>query len=416
MRIVAAPLTHVGSAYFGYSDFSNFDTWKDDTTLQLGGRTASPIVMGAAAGSFFGPPGALIGAGAGAIGETAGVGHALVRLDYKEDSQWRERGVRDSIQGALNGFVLSESDPRVAGRPRVLNAEEASVIDTHTKELVLRRIFGAAGDPKDKFSDKELVAAGFVPVKPSATAEEQSAAGEHNWNRIAELMDGVENNYNPFTTWSHLDQLKQDNRAVASRFESTVNQSNHYYTDLYRRSMQVTYTNTRESSAVWSATKEIAYSHWASPIGYIFSRGNQDGGGVTTKNEALEFIDELAADFKAKFDAREKQATTPALRSALAEEQWKYFYDLSVDARARKFPELEFILADENTRRTFLNYFEHKSGRPLTEYAMWKDMANCRTGAHFLQGPLNDKFVGDQLDLALSTLEKSDLLTAKSDR
>ncbi|MCB0323856.1 MAG: hypothetical protein KDD69_09795, partial [Bdellovibrionales bacterium] len=146
LGMMGAPLAHVGSAYFGYVEFSSLEKWEKDSDLALGGRVTSPILGGALAGAAFGPPGSIAGAGAGALGEAIGVTRALVKLDYAEDKQWRQRGVRESIELGLEGYLLPKDHPDVIKPDASLTAVQEEVIDDFARDLTLRRIFGVAGE------------------------------------------------------------------------------------------------------------------------------------------------------------------------------------------------------------------------------------------------------------------------------
>ena len=196
--------------------------------------------------------------------------------------------------------------------------------------------------------------------------------------------------------------------------------------------MQVTHTREAAHWAVTEAGIEIWYNHWASPAAYFTERGSHSTGTVHSDDEMLKRFETIAAEFQKQFDAREKTATTLEDRRKLAEDQWTFFYKLTAvtetdprtgetrqvlkpDKENSRYPELERILAVPDLRQAFFNMYEMKSGttpenrKPLSGYAMFTNMADCRTGQYMLGGVMSDTFATQSADEAIQALENLDI-------
>jgi hypothetical protein len=337
----------VGAAADGFLTFYDYNSWKDDNALQLTGKTASPIVMGAGFGAFFGPPGAVIGAGAGAIGEFGGLVWGANALDAEIDKDWRKRGVRDSIRQAEEGYVYTADHPVLRSRSRELADHEKETIDELSKQRVLGRIFASQGG----WSHDDLRKLGF-------RLENTPEAGQHNWARLEQLLEQPRFRWvynlvgDRVRIWENESQTAFDaHGGLMSQLHGLRAEAENYYRDRYFEAPRISYDNRRESST----------------LGVAFLGGSSNGG-VTIHNERPQVFKEAADLFKARMKELEDEikanhADRAGFAKELCEAQWRVLVE--------KFPQLGRILATENGRSAFFAQFQAASGIDLRTSEFW---------------------------------------------
>ncbi|MCB0324323.1 MAG: hypothetical protein KDD69_12155, partial [Bdellovibrionales bacterium] len=260
------------------------------------------------------------------------------------------------------------------------------------------------------FSTEELRTAGFVVLGPNATQAQQDAAGRHNWKRLNQLFNDEENNYIPFSSWTYLQQLTKNHPDVGKRFSDIRENSRDYYKDIYRRAMREEFTNHRDHSTIASAANDIYHNHWAAYVTppWLIARQfsthrTMAGGSVDYQSGRVDYLKELSAQFRKKFDERERAATTPEARAALAQEQWDFLYNPNSSDNSRLPGIIQTLGGSYESRAFMLNNLlkkERDDQKGLTEYALWTEMHACETGSDILMRTMPDKYLEDMAEEA----------------
>jgi hypothetical protein len=430
-KAAGASLSFAGGVVDGYMTWSDPNTLLYDNDRQIMVKTGSPILMGAAMGSFFGPPGAALGALGGAVGEVAGVTHALMKLDQQIEDDWDKRSVRDSLKLAEKGFVYSEDDSVYLNRKRrfadadtiteklnLLSENERDVITTQMKAAILGQIFG----PESPFSSSELRALGF---KTSRSTGSDEAKGRHNWERLGELLEsprhrwvwGVERKgwglyrYKHKIWQSQSELAYEDSRTkpLMKRLWGVESRTGDQLIDMYNRSMRVDYENYGNTSALGEAGNDVLHLYSFGMFGD--PPGTGSSGGVRIHSEMREHLVSVSNDFRSRFAAEEDTIAAiadPAERRArlgeLGDKQWQFLMEEN--------PGLADILSVDTSRNMFFDNFrraQSASGDTLVdleECAFWKHMEKSSIGTDFMRVRLPDRIVSQVAGNAIDEVRK----------
>jgi hypothetical protein len=240
MRVFGA----AGVAYSGYSAFSD-GRLGDMNDTQIVGNIAGPLVTGAATGALMGAPfggvgafpGAVAGTGIAAVSEVVGVAAGYLGQETSINQDYEKRAVRESIRFAELGFVYPV-DASEAKRTKPTTDSQKEVLEHYSRVAVLSLLL-------DKDDSKQLSTLGFKSSKVATDKAEKKAIADHNWNRMTELVEG-RSWYNP--TWigygNHIDDVRRLSPKVAQDFETMTKDARAHFTNLYNRSIGVTFKNT----------------------------------------------------------------------------------------------------------------------------------------------------------------------------
>lgn len=240
MRVFGA----AGVAYSGYSAFSD-GRLGDMNDTQIVGNIAGPLVTGAATGALMGAPfggvgafpGAVAGTGIAAVSEVVGVAAGYLGQENSINQDYEKRAVRESIRFAELGFVYPV-DASEAKRTKPTTDSQKEVLEHYSRVAVLSLLL-------DKDDSKQLSTLGFKSSKVATDKAEKKAIADHNWNRMTELVEG-RSWYNP--TWigygNHIDDVRRLSPKFAQDFETMTKDARAHFTNLYNRSIGVTFKNT----------------------------------------------------------------------------------------------------------------------------------------------------------------------------
>ena len=240
MRVFGA----AGVAYSGYSAFSD-GRLGDMNDTQIVGNIAGPLVTGAATGALMGAPfggvgafpGAVAGTGIAAVSEVVGVAAGYLGQETSINQDYEKRAVRESIRFAELGFVYPV-DASEAKRTKPTTDSQKEVLEHYSRVAVLSLLL-------DKDDSKQLSTLGFKSSKVATDKAEKKAIADHNWNRMTELVEG-RSWYNP--NWigygNHIDDVRRLSPKVAQDFETMTTDARAHFTNLYNRSIGVTFKNT----------------------------------------------------------------------------------------------------------------------------------------------------------------------------
>jgi hypothetical protein len=336
-------LNGVGAAVDGFLTWSDYDSWKDDTADQLFTKTASPILLGAAFGSFFGPVGTVVGAAGGAIGELGGLGWALIDLNAKIEKDWRQRGTRESIKRAEAGMVYPADHPTLKTRSRDLNEHEKNAIEELVKGRLMYRLFGTKKD----FSDDELTKLGF-------RLDESKEAGQHNYQRLTQLLE-KQSNFLNFPNES--EKAAREHNALFSKLCQFRIEDENYYRDRYHEAVRVAY----EPAAIFSGD---APKRTCEMKEYFKSQSNKYVNAMAELNRSM---DELAKT--------NNNFNRAALAPIIAEKQW--------EVMVTHFPQLGLQLATHGDRAGFFYNFKEATGIDLQQTEFWTHKSCTGPGMMF---------------------------------
>lgn len=348
-----------GAALDGFLTFHDYHSWKDDNMLQTTGKVASPIVIGAGFGAFFGPPGAALGALGGAVGEFGGLVWAANSLDAELAKDWRKRGVRDSIRQAEQGYVFAKDSEQLRGRSRDLQDYEKEAIDELTKQRVLGQMFASKGG----WSHDDLQKLGF-------RVDNSDEAGQHNWARLESLLEPPKYRW-VYNLLGEKVRIWESESVKAQEAHSDLWHKLHwmraehenYYRDRYFEAPRASYESKNESS-----TLSIAFL------------GGSSNGTIIISNERADLFRNAAAHFNSELKQVEDEIKLNGgdrrrFSAQIAEAQWQTLL--------AKYPQLGLILSTENGRDAFFAQFQSASGVDLRTSEFWTHKALCPTGIGF---------------------------------
>jgi hypothetical protein len=231
-------LLGVGSAFHGYTNFSDAEAYATDNDLQMSWRGSSPILVGAAFGIPAGPLGSVIGGFAGGLGELKGIADSLGKLadTYKDDDE--KMAIYENLIRGLSGITYQHYSPRD------LTANEKEVITSAIPNILFELLVTQCKiEDEALFKKTEAARLGLSQISEDPAKQELA--------KILELIQEQTEGINPKSGW-----FSSTPPTASPVFIDLHKKAEDDLKDLYLRSIKVSYNGHENNASGWSMTTE----------------------------------------------------------------------------------------------------------------------------------------------------------------